>query len=128
MADFKLLLPSGHGIIGTIDERGIVTFIVSAGPESAIRGTEMFNLMLRAFAGEVTGIHGVWRRGFQGRPSINLGKVNELTGKGIALDDAIKETWTASRAKRWGFDRISVLGAPEGTPGAYVKMDVLIEK
>jgi hypothetical protein len=128
MADFRLLLPDDRGIIGTLDEQGILTFVVLAGEGSPIRGTEMFDLMMRAFGQRVQGIRGVWRRGFGGRPSINLDKVNELTAKGAALAEAITETWTMTRAKRWGFAKAIILGDPEGTPGAYEKIDVLIEK
>jgi hypothetical protein len=88
----------------------------------------MFDLMMRSFGEQVRGIRGVWRQGFQGRPSINLDKVNELTARGMTLIDAIKETWTATRAERWGFVKITVLGDPEGNSGAFKKIDVLIEK
>jgi hypothetical protein len=128
MADFRLLLPDDQGLIATLDEQGIVTFVVVAGEGSPIRGTEMFDLMMRAYGDRVCGIRGVWRQGFEGRPSVNLDKVNELTAQGIDLHEAVKQAWTVTRAKRWGFYRVTVLGEPEGSPGAYSKMDVLIEK
>jgi hypothetical protein len=128
MADFRLLLPDDRGIIGTLDERGILTFVVLAGEGSPIRGTEMFDLMMRGYGEKVQAIRGVWRRGFSGRPSINLDKVNELTAAGMALTDAIKETWTATRAQRWGFVKVTLQNHPEGNPGAYSKIDVLIER
>jgi hypothetical protein len=128
MADFRLLLPDDQGIVATLDENGIITFVVLAGEGSPIRGTEMFDLMMRAFGEQVRGIRGVWRRGFEGRPSINLDKVNELTAEGIVLTEAIKKTWTATRAERWGFSRVTIQGDPEGTPGDYNKIDVVMER
>jgi hypothetical protein len=128
MADFRLLLPDDRGIIGTLDEQGILTFVVIAGEGSPIRGTEMFDLMMRAFGEQVGGIRGVWRKGFEGQSSVNLDKVNELTAEGMPLDEAMKQTWTVTRAQRWGFRRVTLLAEPEGSPGAYTKMDVLIEE
>ncbi len=128
MADFRLLLPDDRGIIGTLDDQGIVTFVIMAGEGSPIRGTEMFDLMMRAFGEQVRGIRGVWRRGFKGQPSANLDKVNELTSQGTALDEALKQAWTVTRAERWGFGRITLVGEPQGSAGAYTKIDVLIEK
>ena len=109
MADFRLLLPDDRGIIGTVDEQGILTFVVMAGEGSPIRGTEMFDLMMRAFGKQVRGIRGVRRRGFGGTSS-NLDKVNELTAQGTPVDEAVKHAWTVTRAARWGFKRVSVLG------------------
>jgi len=52
MAEFRLFLPDdAGGIIGSVDDDGILTFIISVKPESPIRGTELFDLMLRAFGG-----------------------------------------------------------------------------
>src|SRR5205807_6201422 len=115
MAEFKLLMPDGHGIIASCDDSGIVTFVVSAGVASPIRGTEMFDLMMRAYGENARAVRGVWRRGFQGRPSVNLDKVNELTAQGAPLQEALKATWTATRASRWGLTRVTILGSPEGT-------------
>lgn len=128
MADFRLFLPDdASGIIGSVDDTGVLTFIISVKPESPIRGTELFDLMMRAFGDRVRAVMGVWRRGFEGSPSVNLDKVNERTSAGVALMDAIRETWTYTRAARWGFTRITLAGT-EGTPGLYTKIDVLLEK
>jgi hypothetical protein len=128
MADFRLLLPNGRGIMGAVDEDGVLSFVVVAGEGCPIRGTEMFDLMMRAIGGDVRAIAGVWRRGFGGRPSTNLDKVNELTASGLSLEDAACRTWTATRVARWGFTRLTVLGTPEGAAGRYSKVDVLIER
>jgi len=128
MVEFRLLLPDNvGGILGEVDEKGVLTFVLSAKAESPIRGTELFDLMLRAFAGRVRAVLGVWRRGFAGAPSVNLDKVNERTAAGMSLMDAVRQTWTFTRAARWGFTRITRI-VVEGTPGSYSKVDVLLEK
>jgi hypothetical protein len=128
MAEFRLFLPDdAGGIIGSVDDAGVLTFIISVKPESPIRGTELFDLMLRAFGGRVRAVLGVWRRGFEGSPSVNLDRVNERTAVGVPLTDAVRETWTYTRAARWGFTRITLVSI-EGAPGNYSKMDVLLEK
>ena len=128
MAEFRLFLPDDvGGIIGSVDEKGVVTFVISAKPESPIRGTELFDLMLRAFGDRVRAVLGVWRRGFEGSPSVNLDKVNERTAAGTPLMNAVCETWTFARSARWGFSKITLV-LVEGTPGSYSKIDVLLEK
>ena len=128
MLEFRLLLPDNvGGILGEVDEQGVLTFVVSAKAEAPIRGTELFDLMLRAFGDRVRAVLGVWRRGFEGSPSVNLDKVNERTAAGVPLREAVRETWTFTRAARWGFTRITRV-VVEGTPGSYTKIDVLLEK
>jgi hypothetical protein len=58
---------------------------------------------------------------------VNLDKVNERTAAGVPLMEAVRETWTFTRAARWGFTRITRVEV-EGTPGSYTKIDVLLEK
>lgn len=128
MADFRLHLPNDRGIIGSVDDNGILTFVVLAGEGCPIRGTEMFDLMMRSFGDVVRAIRGVWRKGFQGQPSVNLDRVNELTAAGMAVDQALLQTWTVKRAAQWGFQKVRLIGAAEGSPGLYSKIDVLIEK
>jgi len=128
MADFRLLLPDDRGIMGSVDQEGVLSFVVVAGPGRPIRGTEMFDLMMRAFGQSVRAIAGVWRQGFEGQPSVNLDKVNELTASGMPLEQAVCRTWTATRAARWGYTKVAVVGVPHGEPGRFSKVDVLIEK
>ena len=56
-----------------------------------------------------------------------MDKVNEKTVDGMSLMDAIQETWTFTRAFRWGFSKVTVVGIA-GTPGHYTMIDVLLEK
>jgi hypothetical protein len=128
MAEFRLFLPDDlAGILGSVDENGVLTFVVFAKAESPIRGTEMFDLMIRAFGDRVRAVLGVWRRGYEGSPSVNVDKVNERTSTGLSLEEAIQQTWTFTRAARWGYSRITRVDI-DGTPGHYTKIDVLLEK
>lgn len=111
---------AGKGILGYLDEDGVVTFAIEAGEGSPIRGTELFNNMMRYF-GEVKAIRGVWCSG------MNLAKVNELTAKGVLLEEAVKEAWTVTRARKLDFNKVTVV-LQEGCPGEYTRVDVLIEK
>lgn len=125
---FDLVTPEGKGIIGELDQDGVLTFAVEAGPGASIRGTEMFNRMMQHFGANVSAIRGVWRKSATGRPSTNIDKVNELTAQGMVLQDAIQYAWTVTRARKLGFTRVSVIGQPQGSSGDYVAIDVLIEK
>ncbi len=128
MADLRLILPDGQGIMASIDDEGVLSFVIQAGERCPIRGTEMFDLMMRAFGDRVRAILGVWRKGFQGLPSTNIDKVNELTASGLGLEESVRHAWTATRAARWGFTKITIVNSPEGNPGHYTKVDVLFEK
>lgn len=112
---------AGKGIVGYLDENGTVTFAIVAGEGSPIRGTELFNNMMRYFGDDAKAIRGVWRAG------TNLDKVNELTAKGIPLEEAVQQSWTVTRARRLGFNKVTV-ALQVGQPGQYVKIDVSIEK
>ncbi len=116
------------GILGSLDEDGVVTFFIVAGEGSFVRGTEMFNSMIEYFGPEVRAIEGVWRQSSAGLPSTNIDKVNELTGAGVPVEEAILQTWTVGRARKLGFVKVRLLGAPLGNPGSYTKIGVLIER
>ncbi len=112
---------AGKGILGYLDENGTVTFAIEAGQGSPIRGTELFDNMMRFFGADAKAIRGVWRSG------TNLDKVNELTAQGMPLEEAVQRAWTVTRARRLGFNKVAVV-LQEGQPGQYAKIDVLIEK
>lgn len=112
-------------IYAELDAHGVVTFAVHAASDSPIRGTELFLRMMNAFGDDAKAIEGVWRKG--NSPSINIDKVNELTGQGMAIEDAVMHAWTVTRARKLGFAKVSVT-YQQGSPGLYRKVDVLIEK
>jgi hypothetical protein len=126
--EFEWVIPGSNGILATLDEFGVVNFYVQASVDSPIRGTEFFNRMVDEFGSEITAIHGVWRKGPSNLPSINIDKVNELTGKGVQVSEAIRGAWTVTRAAKKGFYNVRLLHQPEGTAGNYTKIDVWIEK
>jgi hypothetical protein len=126
--EFELTTPEGKGILASMDESGVVTFFIAAGEGSSIRGTELFNRMMQFFGDEAQAIRGHWVKGPSGKPSTNIDKVSELTASGLALEEAIKQAWTVTRAKKLGFHKVRLLSKPEGIAGAYTKIEVLIEK
>ncbi len=125
---FTLESPEGFGIYGTLDEKGMVSFVVSAGERSAVRGTDYFNRMMAFFGEDARAILGSWRKSSNHRPSANIDKVNELTGRGVPLEVAIHQTWTVTRAKKLGFTRVRLQEVPIGNPGDYERILVVMEK
>ena len=111
--------PSGKASIYAQLDQGIVQFAVFAQKDSPVRGTELFHLMMADFGDAVQGIQGIWRKGSD--PSINIDKVNELTSAGMPLAEAIRQAWTVTRAMKFGFRKVSLIGTPVGIPGAYTK-------
>src|ERR1700730_11058519 len=127
--EFEWITSENKGILGSLDENGVVTFYINAGKGSSVRGTEFFNRMMDEFGDDVRVVHGVWRKNFlTGEESTNVDKVNELTASGTPIGEAIRFAWTATRAAKLGFTRIRLLGEPVGSPGAYSSIDVWIEK
>jgi hypothetical protein len=74
--------------------------------------------MMQHFSGNAKGVWGKWVSG------TNLEKVNELTAQGVPLEEAITRTWTANRAREFGFDNATIVGEPVGVPGAYTNITV----
>ncbi len=125
---FELFTPEGKGILGEIDERGLVTFAIQAGEGSSIRGTEMFNRMIDFFGDAVTGIAGHWVKGKLECPSANIDKVNELVSAGWCVEDAILQTWTVTRARKKGFGSVMIVTTAKALSGYYCKIEVLMTK
>jgi hypothetical protein len=114
-------LGPGKGIYATIDEDGFVEFKINT-KGTGVRGTDLFNRMMRAFGGRVRGIWGMWAAG------TNLEKVNELTAQSIPLAEAVTRTWTAHRARDFGFNQAVIQGEPIGIPAAYTRVVVRFVK
>jgi hypothetical protein len=108
-------LGPGKGIYATIDRDGMIEFKINT--EGAhIRGTDLFNKIMQHFEDRVAGVWGMWPTG------ANLNRVNELTAQGIPLEVAVTRTWSANRARAFGFNKAFVIGEPVGTPGAYTRL------
>jgi hypothetical protein len=114
-------LGPGKGIYATISEDGFVEFKINT-EGTGVRGTDLFNRMMQAFGGRVRGIWGMWPTG------TNLNTVNELTAQGVPLAEAVTRTWTAYRARDFGFGMAVIHGGPIGAPGAYTKVVVRFVK
>ena len=96
----------------------ITTQNLKTGARSGIlRGGEQFQKIVKFFKGGFKSIKGRWYSG------TNLDKVNKLTGEGMSLEKAVKETWTAEQAGKAGFKNVKV-GETVGTPGKYTSVEV----
>jgi hypothetical protein len=120
-AEYYESLGPGKGIYATIGEDGFVEFKIHT-EGTDVRGTDLFNRMMRAFGGRVRGIWGMWPTG------TNFDQVNELTAQGIPLAEAVTRTWTAHRARDFGFGKAVIRGEPLGIPGAYTRVVVQFVK
>jgi hypothetical protein len=116
------------GILGAMDAEGVVSFAIEAGVGSSVRGTTYFNAMMDFFGDAAVAIECLWVKGSSDRMSTNIDKVNEMTGAGVALPDAVLHAWTATRASKRGYCNVHVLGTPVGSPGAYSRIEVRIDK
>ena len=112
---------NGGGILGEVSAKGVLTFAIEAGPQSAVRGHQLFAAMMKALGSEVKAIQGHWVYG------TNLGKVNELTAAGMRLEEAVTKTWTATQARAYGFGNARVL-SKKGSAGAFKLVDALFTK
>ena len=109
--EFELITPEGKGILGSLDDNGVVTFAIEAGETSSIPRTEMFNRMMAHFGSGVRAIRGMWVKG------TNIEKVNELTAAGLPIAEAIRHAWTVTRAAKQGFIDVRLWKEPEkGSP------------
>jgi hypothetical protein len=115
-----------NGILSEIDEAGIVSFKINA-EGSPVRGTDMFKQMMEHYGSEVKGIRGFWVSRANSPTNKNLGKVNQLTGQGMSLEDAVRQAWTANRAKDFGFTNIRIVDH-RGTAGNYEMIEVVFTK
>ena len=85
---------------------------------SVLKGSEEFARILKFFEGQFDGILTNWQYG------TNLGKVNELTGGGMPLDQALRQTWSAQKAMESGFTQIRII-EQSGAPGNYSVVKIL---
>jgi len=124
--DFNYVLSKDNGILSTLSKEGIVDFKINA-VGSPVRGTVMFDKMMGAYGEDVAAIRGNWMNRDAGSSNKNLGVINELTSKGVALEDAVTKTWTAQQAARYGFTKPTVQ-VVIGEPGNFTKIETLFHK
>ncbi len=116
-----------RGLISTISKEGYIDFKVDTVTSvKRIPGHKLFPMMLEHYGKNVKGIRGTWMNRDKTKENKNLGKVNELTAKGMKLEKAITKTWTSEQAKLYGFSNVKLINEPKGTPGNYTKVEVLI--
>ena len=72
------------------------------------------------------GIFGTWVSKSTEQSNKNLGRVNELTSKGVKLEDAIRETWTRAELLGTAFGNSELLTRkvlPETIPKIWSELD-----
>lgn len=57
----------------------------------------------------------------------NLGVINTLTSRGVTLESAVTQTWTAGQAAKYGFTTPTIQ-VVKGMPGTYTKIEVIFSK
>ena len=107
-------------------ERGLLridmrTVLPDGTRSSVLNGSQEFARIMQFFAGQFTGILANWQYG------TNLGRVNELTGNGMPIDQAVRQTWTGQRAAENGFTQVRIT-EQSGSPGSYSTVKVLFAR
>ncbi len=82
-----------------------------------LRGAEHFQAIVRFFDSEFTSLVSNWQYG------TNLAHVNELTARGLSLEDAAARTWTGEQAEKAGFQMLRIVNS-QGDPGRYTSVKV----
>ena len=109
---------SGFGAIyAALDDDGVLEIALSLKPGSPVKGHQLFSQALGHFGLEVKTIRGNWTWG------VNLVKVNQLTARGIHLEEAARGTWTARQCIQKGYT-ISEVRSFEGVAGNYTALQV----
>lgn len=118
---------------GSIDDYGTLSLYLytktPTGDRSPLlRGKESFEAILQHFGPKVKRIQGNWTLSSSNKyGSDNLKTVNELTAKGVPLEEAVKQTWTGQQAAASGFSQTAKIFA-NGGPGNYSVVEVLFTK
>jgi hypothetical protein len=107
------------GILAELDEYGTVKFMIEAGQGASKSGTDMLHMAMSKFGDRVTGIQAIWKYGD------NLKAFNNAVSGGSDLRAAAMATWTARRAKSYGFAAPQVLKAAKGVDGKFRDVSVL---
>jgi hypothetical protein len=113
---------NAKGIIGELYRNGEVQFKIDT-VDTGVRGTDLFKRMMASFGDKVKSIRGVWPSG------ANKDKVNDLVRRGVSLEQAVKQTWTARRAADAGFRTVREIQAVPGDPGGppFRSVEVIFE-
>ena len=104
--------------IGAVLQSGDVTFEIRtvdkiSGDRETVRGSVLFDMMMRQFGIRVLSITGIWYDG------TNLDDLNRLSGSGLNLQEAAAQTWTGRQAARHGFTAVKLLEKIGSRAGMY---------
>ncbi len=114
--------PSGNGIMATLNDEGLVEFVITSGPDTP-RGGEMFKSALAHFGDKAKGVKAYWQNG--GKLSDNLNSFNEAIRSGKSLEEAARSTFTGKMSTRSGFSKEVEVVELRGMPGEYTNVGVV---
>jgi hypothetical protein len=110
-------------------ENGILTItlrtVLDDGSRSSIlRGAEEFSNIMAHFGAAVQAIKGSWQFG------TNLATINSLTAAGMPLEQAVRQTWSATQAARFGFSAVTITEPTAGSrpEGGYTTVKALFTR
>ncbi len=110
----------GNGIVASLEEGGVLATAIEA-PQGVgrISGSELFGKAVDHFGREnISGVRGLWVYGD------NLATVNRLTGEGMSLAEAARQTFTGKMAGRLGMSNVEVVSTT-GRAGSYSGVEVV---
>ncbi|MGW4847679.1 hypothetical protein [Nocardia brasiliensis] len=112
------------GITAEVDQNGVLDYVIEAGPDSPVKGSQMFEDMWNAVGPNVTAINGTWVNKPREGVVTNLQSFNNAIADGATPQQAAFSTFAGKMAFRHGFRFVEITKLkPEG-PGPYTDVEV----
>ncbi|WP_238432061.1 RICIN domain-containing protein [Streptomyces cavernae] len=116
-----------HGVMGSIDNDGILNLLVLAEEGLTPTGSEMIADVMAKIGGNAKGIRGTWLGG--GDMKDNLDSFNAgIQSLMLSHEEAARLTFTGKMAAKYGFNGEIDIVKLVGTPGNYTKVEVVFWK
>src|SRR5262249_22316426 len=113
------------GILGSLNEEGVLDLAIEAAPNITPRGKDMFAAAMKNLGPEVTAIRTSWGTYMPD----NLNTFNRLLQEGKTFEEAARGTFTGTMAKRYGYSKVEVdLDKFECSFGKYTKASVIFRR
>ncbi|MCY0924133.1 hypothetical protein OS965_39510 [Streptomyces sp. H27-G5] len=114
----------GHGVLAYIDEEETLNLLVLAEKGVTPPGSEMIADAMAAIGGNAKGMRGTWLGG--GSMKGNLDSFNAgIQSLRLSEEEAARRTFTGKMDSNYGFNGKFEIVKREGTPGNYVKVEVV---
>jgi hypothetical protein len=116
-----------HGVMGSIDNDGILNLVVLAKEGVTPTGSEMIADVMEKIGGNAKAIRGTWLGG--GDMKDNLDSFNAgIQSLMLTEKEAARRTFTGKMAAKYGFNGEIDIVTRVGTPGNYTKVEVVFWK